>query len=313
MTIEEWSEQQTVSFIEAGDSVYAEIKVSDGELLSDKGTSIIVSVIESPPLITSVSIKPRDADGNIIDDRLSPANDAVIDPPLKESFFSDVAGAQNNSEIIWYVNDEIFKQANYGFVDANNIPITEIHVNETFAGSSNDYGLRIGNKIVVQVIPKTPSATGDLVESVHRIVDNSIPKIEGLAFAGTVFPSTVDITLGWVFDDFEVKFLSDVDETFQADGSMVQWYRKTGTGESFALVYTFNEFDSFLEIFHEAAYQDKITTSLPNPNGGLEPHSIVSSDILVAGQEWYCRITPWDTLDQGTPVNSETIIITSAN
>lgn len=318
ISIEEWSKQQTVSFVKAGDSIYAEIKVSDGDLLSDKGTSIIVSVIESPPLITIVSVKARDIDGNIID-RLSPAHDAIIDPPLEESFFSDVGGAQNNSEIIWYVNDEIFKQANYGFVSSGLIPITEIHVNEFFAGSLSDYGLRIGNRVSVQVIPKTPSATGDLVQSLDKIVENSIPKIENVAFAENVVAELNDITLGWVFDDFEILFLSDVDETFQEDKSMVQWYRKTGPGQDFQLVYTFNDFDNnFLETFHKTSdgttYADgTITTSLPNPNGGLEPHSIVSTDILVAGQEWFCIVTPFDTIDQGIPVSSKTITITSAN
>lgn len=311
LSIEDWSKQQTVSLIKAGDSLYAKIKVSDGELLSDKGLSAVINVIESPPLITSISVKARDSEGNIID-RLSPENDAVIEPPLEESFFSD-GGAQNNSEIIWYLNDEVFKRANYGFVSPGFIPITEVRVNEIASGSMIDYGLRIGNKIVVQVIPKTPSSTGELVQSLDKIVNNSIPKIAGLDFSENVFATINNITLSWIFDDFETNLLSDVDETFQEDKSMVQWYRKVDSGGQFVLVYTFNDFNNnFLETFEEIAYEGKITTSLPNPNGGLQPTSIVDKSILVEGQEWFCTITGFDTIDQGVPVSSDTVTITSA-
>ena len=311
LSIEDWSKQQTVSLIKAGDSVYAEIKVSDGELLSDKGTSIPVDVVESPPLVTSLFVKGRDSDGNIID-RVSPGNDAVIYPPLLETFFSD-GNADNTSEIIWYVNDEVFKRGPYGFVSPNNIPITEIRVNEIAAGALIDYGLRIGNKVEVHVLPQTPSSTGDLVQSPFITVDNSIPSVGQFSFTENVFATINNITLSWVFSDFEVQLLSDVDETFQEDKSMVQWYRKVGSGESFELVYTYNDFDNnFLETFREASYQGKITTSLPNANSNLSPTSIVDKSLLAKGQEWYAIITPFDTIDQGTPVSSKTVTITSA-
>ncbi len=311
LSIEDWSKQQTVSFIKSGDSVYAEIKVSDGELLSDKGTSAPVGIVESPPLITSLTVKAKDFENNVIP-RLSPNYIALIDPPLEETFFSD-GNAQNNSEIIWTVNDEVFKQANFGFVSPNNIPITEIHVNEIGFGTFIDYGLRIANKISVQVIPKTPSTTGDLVQSLDVIVNNSIPSIDGLSFVENVFATINNITLNWQFSDFEIQLLSDVDETFQEDKSMVQWYRKTGVGGSFELVYVFNDFDNnLLETFHEIAYEGKITTSLPNANSGLSPTSIVDKSLLVEGQQWYCTLVPFDTIDQGESISSDTVLITSA-
>ena len=316
LSIVDWSKQQTVSLIKSGDSVYAEIKVSDGELLSDKGTSRPVNIVESPPLITSLSIKARNINGDIID-RLSSENDAVIDPPLEESFFSD-GNAENVSEIIWYVNDEIFKRASFGFVSPDLIPITEIRVNETGFGTSIDYGLRIGNKLQVQVIPKTPAATGDLVQGLDKIVENAIPRIGDLNYGAgnnvaSVFSPVSDIVLTWIFEDFEVRDLAGFDETGQEDRSMVQWYRDTGTG-TFELVYTYENFE---ETFHETAGGKKydvgtITTSLPGPKGGLQPTSIVKKDILRVDQRWYCKITPDDTLDKGLPVNSETVLITSA-
>jgi hypothetical protein len=313
LSIEDWSKQQTVSFIKSGDSVYAEIKVSDGELVSDKGASNVVDIVESPPLITSLSVRGKDADGNILT-RVTPGNVAIIDPPLEETFFSD-GNAENHSEIIWYVNDDVFKRGTYGFISPHNIPITEIHQNETAAGSLIDYGLRIGNKITVQVIPQTPSTTGDMVQSLDVIVDNSIPVVdpESFDFIENVFATINNITLNWVFTDFEIQLLSDVDETFQEDRSMVKWYRKTGTGAEFELVYTFNDFDNnFAETFHEIAYEGKITTSLPNANSGLAPKSVVDKTLLVEGQEWYCIVTPYDTIDQGTPANSPIALITTA-
>jgi hypothetical protein len=321
LSIEDWGKQQTVSLIKAGDSVYAEIRVSDGELLSDKGASRPVSIVESPPLITSLSVKARDIDGNIID-RLSSENDAIIYPPLEETFFSD-GDAENVSEIIWYVNDAIFKRANYGFVSPDGIPITDIRVNEYGFGASIDYGLRIGNKIVVQVIPQTPSATGDLVQSTDKLVNNSIPKIANLNYGAgdavvAVFSPVSDIVLTWLFDDFEVRFLSDIDDTFQEDRSMVQWYRQTGEGSVFELVYTYNDFDNgFAETFHElldgTTYDEgTITTSLPSPKGELQPISTVKKGILQVGQTWYCTITPDDRVDRGDSVNSEKALISPA-
>lgn len=312
LSIEEWSKQQTVSLVKAGDSIYAKIRVSDGESLSDKESSPIVNVVESPPLlITNLSVKARDDKGNI-SSRLAPNNDAVIDPPLSEAFFSDGA-SQNNSRIIWYVNDEIFKEGNYGFVSVGGIPIEEIRVNETSQGGI-EYGLRIGNRISVQVVPRTPSATGQLTQTEDVIVENSIPKIVGLSYVGTSFSPNNDINLSWIFDDFEVRSLADVDETFQEDRSMVQWYRKQpGSGQSFVLVYTFNDIDdNFRETFHEAAYDGFISTVIPDANGDLSPTSTVDKSILIEGQEWYSVITPFDTIDQGTPVNSDKVLITSS-
>jgi hypothetical protein len=306
LTISEWVQQQTVSLIKAGDIIHAEVNVSDGELLSDKGTSIPVTVIESVPVLTGLNIKGRDPDGNIIS-RIATNTDAIIDPPLTESFFSD-SGGDNQSQIIWYVNDEIFKQGVYGdTLPEGQPPITEIRVNEIASGTLIDYGLRITNSIYVQVIPKTSSTDGALVTSPAIIVQNAIPTVFDLTYLTNVFVPTNDIILDYEFFDFEVIALGDVDETLQEDQTMVRWYRKNPGDNNFTLVYGFNDVDNGLqETFYVEEYRGFITTNI------AETNTTVSKDILFENQKFYCVITPFDTIDYGTPVSSETVTITSS-
>ena len=308
LTVDDWAKQQTVSMIKAGDVVHAEVQVSDGELLSDKSSSDPVTIVESVPVLTSLAIKGRDSDGNLVS-RITTSTDLVFDPLLEDSFFSDSFG-DNQSQVIWYVNDEIFKQGIFGdTIPAGQPPLTEIRVNEIASGTQIDYGLRIGNTIYVQVVPQTGSTTGDLVTSPTITVQNSIPQVTDLVFITNVFVPTNDIIMQWTFFDFEIIALTDVDETFQEDKSMVKWYRKKSGDNSFTLAYTFNDMDdNLLEKFNIAEYKGFISTNITVDTKNIT----ISKDILVAGQEWYCTITPYDTIDYGTAVTSETILITSS-
>ncbi len=304
LSISDWASQQTESLLKAGDIVYVETQVSDGELLSDKGTSSPITVVESVPILTGLTIKGRDSDGNIVS-RITTSTDAVLDPPLSESFFSD-SGGDNQSEIRWFVNGDLFKSGVIGDpLPENQPPQDEIRVNEIASGTLIDYGLRITNSIYVEVVPKTGSTTGDLVTSSTIIVQNSIPKIFNLEFITNVFVTSNDILLDFEFWDFDVIALGDIDITLQENKSLLQWYRKNPLDNNFTLVYTFNDVDTLQEIFHVEEYRGFITTNMAGTN------TTVSKNILIQNQQWHCKITPFDTIDYGIPVQSETIIITS--
>ena len=304
LSVEDWAKRQTISLIKADDVIYAEVQVSDGDSLSDKGASAPVTVVESPPIITAISLKGRDSDGNIVS-RVTTSTDLVIDPPLDESFFSD-SGGENNSEITWYVNGDLFKTGIVGETVPGGIPIEEIRVNEIATGTLIDYGLRIGNSIFIEIIPKTGGTTGELVTTDPIIVQNSLPQVFDLEFLTNVFTPSNDIILQWIWFDFETISLSDVDETFQSDQSMVKLFRKNPGDFDFTNVYSFNDIDNSLqEIFHVEEYRGFISTNIDRTN------ITVSKDILFVGQQFYFVVTPYDSIDQGESKSSSVITVTS--
>jgi len=305
-SIEDWAKQQEVSFIKAGDDIYFEVQVSDGVLMSDKNSSPVVRVIESPPIITSATVMAYDTDGNI-GPRLATDTKAVIYPSLEKSFFSD-GSAVNQSEITWYVNGDLFKRGIYGQpVLVGQPPIHEIWVNEVGTGNSVDYGLRISNSIFVSIIPRTVNSTGEIVISPSVVVQNALPKIYDVEYVTTGFGEDNDIVLTYQWFDFEVNAIGDIDETSQEQQDMIQWYRKNPGDSNFTLVYSFNDQDSGLqEVFYVEEYRGFISSNI-----GFNT-STVGKDIIFAGQQWYCILTPFDTIDNGYPVASETITITSS-
>jgi len=304
ITIEDWAKQQTESLIKSGDIISFEIQVSDGVLLGEPVKSTVSNVVETPPIITSLSIRAEDENGNV-GLRLASDTKAVIYPPLEESFFSDSGGA-NQSEIIWYVNGDLFKRGIFGqTVPQGQPPIHEIWVNEIGTGNSIDYGLRIGNSIVVTVTPMTFNSVGELVNSEEVLVHNSLPKIYDVKYVTTVFKENNDIILSYKEFDFEIDAIGDADITSQEFKNQIQWYRKLAGENSFELVYSYNDQNKNLqETFYEEDYRGFISS-----NAGLRTTTVKNS-ILHLSQQWYCTVTGFDTIDYGEPVSSSVITIT---
>ena len=320
ISIEDWAKQQTESLIKSGDIIFFEIQVNDGILMGDPVKSTVSNVVETPPIITSLSIRADDGNGNI-SLRLASDTKAVIYPPLEESFFSD-SGGVNQSEIIWQVNGAIFKRGIFGrTVPEGQPPIHEIWVNEIGTGNSVDYGLRIGSIVSVTVTPMTFNSVGETVTSTEVLVNNSLPRVYDVEYVTTVFKEDNDIILHWKFFDFEIDVIGDIDATSQEDKTMVQWYRKNDAVIGFELVYSFNDQDNSLEEkFYGTVndpsgsyYEGFITTNI-----GLHT-SAVDSGRLNVDQQWYCVLTPYDNIngdtgpfENGTPVTTNTVTITSA-
>ena len=305
-TIETWIKKQSDSILSSGDRINFEIQVSDGELYSNKVQSSVVAVVESTPVLSQINVMAEDGDGNI-SSCLTTDRKAVIYPLLEDGFFSDTD--VNQSEIVWYVNNEIFKRGTYGEDRGEGQPpIHEIWVNEVGTEGYVDYGLRIANSVFVQITPKTGDISGEAVTSPVVVVQNALPQVYNVDYVSTSYSENRDVVLAWDFFDFEIDAIGDIDETSQFDQTGVKWYRKNpGTGNEFELAYSYNDQDASLqEVFNVEAYRGNITTNLGTHT------STISSGIIFVGQEWYAIVTPHDSIDAGEAVTSATITITSA-
>ena len=307
-SLELWLKKQDISILNAGNSLYYTISVSNGNLNSDRVKSGVVKIIESIPVIENFFIKGLDSKGNIID-RIASDTDIVIDPPIGTIFHSD--SGINKSIIKWFVNDALFKTGIYNETDANGIKYSEIRVNELGKETYKDYGIRIANGVFAQIIPATELSEGVLVQSPGIVVNNALPTITDLIFnkdsgSSNVFPEDKDITLNWTWFDFEELALGDIDISSSFDQSSIIVYRKNSNSEEFEKVYNFNDQDSSLqEVFYQLDYENKIITDLVNKK------ITVLSDILHSLQTWKFTLIPNDSIDSNTAVNSKEISISA--
>jgi hypothetical protein len=302
-SIENWMQMQTNTILQASDHVYAEIQVSDGTLVSDKVNSDPVTIIELPPVLGQITVMAEDDTGNVVS-RITTNTRTVIYPPINTIFSSD--SDDNQSEIVWYVEDEIFKRGIYGEERGDGqAPIHEIWINEVGSETYRDYGLRIANNIFVQVTPQTGNRAGETITSPVVVVQNDLPRIYGEKYIDDVHPANNDILISWVFDDFEMYHIGDMDTTGQFDQTGIKWYRKNLLDNEFTLVYSYNDQDSSLEeVFYVEEYRGNISTNLGSHI------SSVNDDVIYDGQQWYAVIIPHDSLDPGLSVTLPTITIT---
>jgi len=317
-TIETWAKKQTDSILNSGDTLYCEIQVSDGNLYSIKTKSTVVSIIESTPVMGTILVKGWDFVENKIVDRITTENKAVLYPPLSQAFYSD--SDINNSDIIWYVNDEVFKSGRYGEAPgADKSVIHEIAINEVGKANYIDYAMRIGNNIFCQITPRTGTTVGETITTPVVTVNNSLPKISNLNWVGTSYKKGNNLVLAWNFFDFEIFTLKDVDETQQNDQTMIKIYRKNpGTNTQFELVYIYNDHSkspSVKETYLQSSYQNKIATKFATFSSAATMSSNITIDgsiLQVVGQQWYAEVSPHDSIDYGSMVISKIVEITAA-
>lgn len=311
-SIEDWIKKQGVSLLSKDDIVYFEIQVTDGELYSSRERSNTSAVVDSVPIVDQVSLKGMDVDGNIVD-RITADTTVVFYPSIEESLYAD--SSLELTEIVWYVNDEVFKKGRLGDgekTDGTNI--LTIKPNEVGTGDYVDYALRIGNDIFCQITPRTSNNVGEtlIVPSGDPIVvQNALPRIYNLNFVQTVFKVNRNIILTWNFYDFEIIALKDVDATNQRDLTTVEIYRKnSGSNTEFEKVYIYNNHNTSpitKEFFYESEYEGKIVTEFSSSSSSVT----ISSDILTIGQQWYAVIIPNDSIDMGTSESTKIITIVS--
>ncbi|GAG82733.1 unnamed protein product, partial [marine sediment metagenome] len=163
--------------------------------------------------------------------------------------------------------------------------------------------------IVVQITPRTETSVGEPITSPSIVVKNGLHRVSDVKFLSSVYPDNKDIVLTWIFKDFEIQQIGDIDETAQFDQTNVKWYSRNPGEIDFTLVYSYNDIDNSLqEVFFVEEYRGNIATVI-NPNS---TNSIISKNILFKGKEFYAVITPYDTIDKGPEIISSTITITSS-
>lgn len=286
-TAEQRARSLSESILKVGDTIYVTVKVSDGELFSDTEKSDTVLIVESAPTVSDLKIQAFDNNGAIVD-RITSNNTAFVTFTLN----GDTGG--NQSEIIWYIDSFEFKRGIYGeTVSPDQSPHDQLLPGEVSLNTL-DWALKLGNEIHVQIIPSTGSAVGEAVTSGTVIVDNAFPEATNANILPIVATQFASLTLTWDFVDFDIDVLKDGTQT---EETVIEWYRKIPPVDA-----------SQSTIFRKVVDDDTlefITTDIVNHT------SIVDSAILNVDEQWYAKIIPNDSLDDGEEVVTNIKIITS--
>tara|TARA_Y100000310_G_scaffold57488_2_gene52687 strand:+ start:20195 stop:23269 length:3075 start_codon:yes stop_codon:yes gene_type:complete len=279
-TVIEKAQVNGESILKVGDKVHYTIKVSDGDLLSGLVKSNVVQVFQEKPAVKEVVVKGLLPDGTITE-RITANNDAIV----QFNFQSDVD--ENETDIVWYVDGTEFKRGKVGDEPGfGGCPITQICPAEVSVGNLQ-VGLVMLNEIFVQVTPVSRGIIGDTVQSDTVVVKNALPEVSEVALTPNSPNQFEDLFLKWEFFDFEIDALDDPSQT---DTSTVQWFRKNPGATD----------------FEEVADTTSLAQIVTNINGRT---SVVSNSLVFVDQEWYAKVTPNDSLDDGIPVDSNIVTI----
>ena len=277
-TAEQRARSLGLSILKVGESVYATVKVSDGDLFSTLEKSGTVVVVERIPTVSNIEIKAYNNEGAIVD-TITSNNAAFV------TFTLDGDTTGNYSEIVWYVDSFEFKRGVYGEeVGEDEVPHDRLLPGEVSL-NTGDWALKLGNEIYVQIIPSTGTAVGQAISSTTVIVENAIPEVTNATILPTSVTQFSSMTLTWDFADFDIDVLQDAT---QAENTTVQWYLKVPPADA-----------SQSTIFREVTDPDLlefITVDVPNHV------STVDAAILSSGQQWYAKLTPNDGFDDGISI-----------
>jgi hypothetical protein len=309
-TVEEWAKKQTEAILSSGDKVHFEISVSDGSLQSGNVKSNIADISDSTPIVGQLSVM-GEYNGELTS-RISGDTKIIIYPSLDDIFYSD--GGSNQSDIVWYVNDEVFKRGVYG----DTVPETQSEWHEIRPGDSgqnNTFAHRIANIIYVEVTPRSGDQVGTTIRSQPVSIENGLPQVGNVSFAGgNVHTENNNLVLGWDFYDYEILLFSAVDDTTQHDETEVRWYRKREGENDWPddPVYVYNNHDEDVrETYSDDVtpdYVGHITTSL-TVSENVARTSIVDHNILSSGQQWYAEVIPHDSVEPGVSHKTTPITI----
>ncbi len=272
----------SINRLEPNDRVHFAVTPSDGR---DFGTTVFspsVTIVAQPPAADNFSVVSiRGGIGN-------PRFDTASTFKVEYTFEIEDAGPQaqeNGTEIKWFVNGQTFKIAQFTPSDEPPSPDPR----ELTPAETGDLGFplaglsahSIGNEIIVQVTPKTLLITGPTITSSPFSVVNSIPIVSNvvlvppipIAGGGGNSGSTLQVTY-----DIDDPDISDQEEA-QVDQSTIEWLISINGGATFSLV-------------------PDLLNDVTVPPVFLSPQ-----------QQWKVQITPFDGLDLGVPVFSNTVTV----
>lgn len=211
-SIEQYARQKKESILKVNDVIYATIIASDGILFSELVRSPSSIVSESPPFISSISIKGKKNDGTV-QNKLTTATRAFAD----FAYFQDGDG-NTKSQIIWYVNGIEFKRGDLNAV-VGGISNNEILVGEI---KNNIIGIAIGNVLEVTILPASQSIIGNPVSSAAVSVENDPPSVREVVLSPSpIAPSSSALSLTYTYVDIE----SQQQGSTQNDQSSVRWLK----------------------------------------------------------------------------------------
>jgi hypothetical protein len=205
----------------------------------------------------------------LLDNKISNKVTAAHDAIVQFNMLADTS--VNNSVIIWFVNGEQFKSGVFGRdEDADRILSGEL-------SNIAEIALSMTNEIFVRVLPNTDASTGTAVDSDTIIVENAIPSVNSVTVGPSNPSSSQSLVLSYIF--FDADIVAEGEGT-QSDLSTVVWQKAA----------------------RDNNYQFTRVAELDN-------QSIVNSTYTTRSERWRAIVTPFDGLENGTPVTSNTVTI----
>jgi hypothetical protein len=177
---------------------------------------------------------------------------------------------ETETTIKWFVNGTLFKEGTFSEVDQDPYSNPKSITPDEQAGGVSAH--IIGNLIQVEVTPKTSLITGNTSTSNTTTIVNSLPIVTNVRIQPLLPTVQSTLSVSYNIDD------SDITNNIQTDQSEIKWFSSAnGT--------------NFIEI-----------TELRNEIS-------VTPFFTRAGEYWYAQIIPYDGLDLGAPVVSNTVTI----
>jgi len=261
------------SIFNIGDSIYFTVKPHDGFQYGDVAQSNVTTIKETPPFLTRLEIRGRRIDTLSFTDVFTTGVQMFAD----FDWFNP--SEQNNSNIRWFVNDEIFKEGILNESNDFNVPNTTLNPGEISAATGvSVHSFDIGNVIYCEIIPIGNSTQGDVVQSQNVTVENEIPSVIDYRITANNDVATINENLNVVYEfvDTDLVFFPT-----QMDKTIIQWMVSPSEGSSFV------EFELPL---------------------GSDPSTLYASNTQ-SGQTWKVRITPFDGVGNGNVVETNEVSI----
>jgi len=287
------------SILNLNDRIHAIIRVSDGELHSEEGMSNTLVVRESKPRVYQPRIVGIKSDGKVTN-RI--ASDVTAE--VRFNFYSDTD--VNNSEIIWYVNDFMFKRGRYGQENSEGVLYQRIAPGEYGVGTTSDLGLQIGNEIYAVIIPRSENISGESISTPSYVVQNSYPVVGNIELRPEEPNTNQNLILSWDFFDFEIMALHDSENSIQSNRTSVQWWRRLA-GEEWEKIY--DNADDLGDIYVVQGYENMI--DINNVRDNHNSFSVLDHDATRVGEQWKAIVVPNDSIDDGEPSESNIVNIRS--
>lgn len=255
--------------LEPNDRIYFQVIPSDGKDFGTAALSPTVVIQAQVPIAENIKIVPY-RNGSV-----NNKFDTSSVFELQYSFNTEdtgIAGLENGTIIRWLVNGNIFKELTFSQIEEQD-PYSNPKLLTPGEIINGVIAHSIGNQIQVEVIPRTSVVQGTLTSTSLIIVENSVPFARNVTVTPLTPTRQSTLTVSWDVDDLDISSFNT-----QTDQSEISWFQSPN-GVSFSEVLQ------------------------------LKGSKTVSSSFLIFGNHWKARITPFDGLDTGPVIESNTVIL----